>query len=648
MTSIRKERSCPTARPCCPCTLSRSATPMALLLTLSIFLALTQSVAYAESQIRLRDNILVLHSYSQDFVWTRSQQEGIDAVFKPLADVYNLRIEYLDALHYPELLNDPLTLALLRAKFANQRFRVVLTSDNAAFDFVRAHRDELFPGVPIVFMGVNGYEDSMLRGEDGITGVAEDSDLSGTLRVLLQLLPQTKRIIFPGMSDDITYRAIRSTVAKDLTVLPPQVAVEFPEYPNVDAALKALRMLPPDSAIVVMTNMRTLNGEGISSQRVVELVSAATVVPVFTNWDFVVGHGAVGGSVISGVEEGRLAAEIAVRILHGERPASIPVHRGTGKTFLFDYRQLARFGIPVSRLPPGAVVLFSPDRTLQISQDIAWIAGVSFVVLLGMTISLILSVMWRRRSEAQVRTLNQELEMRVRERTIELEATNKELEEFSYSISHNLSAPLRALDGFSAILLEEHGADLNDEGRRLLTVLRNSARRQGRMVDDFLRFLALGRKRINHSVIDIARLASEIFAELQADAPARRLRLEIGALPQAWGDPSLIRLVMQNLLSNAIKHSPADREALIEIHGVAAEHENVYSVTDHGIGIDMRYAKKLFRVFEHVHATNQYEGSGIGLAIAKRIIDRHGGRVWVESMMDEGATFYFALPHGKT
>jgi signal transduction histidine kinase len=231
--------------------------------------------------------------------------------------------------------------------------------------------------------------------------------------------------------------------------------------------------------------------------------------------------------------------------------------------------------------------------------------------------------------------------------TAQLEASNAELEEFSYSMSHDMRTPLRALDGFSKILLDEHAATLGDEGKRLLKALRDNAQRMGRLIDDILHYLSVSRQRMQFSSIDIAELASEIFAELQAQTPERLLRLEIGTLPPALGDRNMIREVLQNLLSNSIKFSLVDVQARIEICGVAKEGENVYSVTDHGIGFDMHYADKLFRVFERVHATGQYEGSGIGLALVKRIISRHGGRVWAEGKLNEGATIYFALPTKK-
>jgi signal transduction histidine kinase len=250
----------------------------------------------------------------------------------------------------------------------------------------------------------------------------------------------------------------------------------------------------------------------------------------------------------------------------------------------------------------------------------------------------------RRQAEARVSQLNAELEQRVAQRTAQLEATNKELEEFSYSMSHDMRTPLRALDGFAKILLEEQGTRLDDNGKRLLNVLRDNARRAGQLMDDILRFMNLGRRRMEAGPVDLAELARAIFAELQTASPGRRMRLEIDALPPAFGDRDMLRHALRELLSNAIKYSPGGSEAVVEFGGASEERENVYSVTDHGVGFDMRYADKLFRVFERVHPTGQYEGSGIGLAIVRRVISRHGGKVWAEGKVGAGASFHFTLP----
>jgi two-component system, cell cycle sensor histidine kinase and response regulator CckA len=359
--------------------------------------------------VQPRVDVLVLHSYSPDYQWTRSQQEGVDAVFRPLEREYRLRIEFLDLANSPQLARGTLLLDLYRSKFAGTRFSLVLTSDNGAFDFALAHRAELFPGAPIVFMGVNGYDEAMLGGETGVTGAAEDNDFLGTFEVALRLRPGTRRIVLPGMADDPSFRGNRAMVRQILPAFRKDVAVEFPEYPDVDAALAALRQLPSDSAIMVIANMRTRDGKGINSQRVVELVSEATSVPIFAAWDFMVGRGAVGGSVTSGVEQGRLAAEIAARILRGERPEEIPVHRGVGNVFAFDHRQLVRFGIRASQLPPGSVVLYSPERTYQVPREAAWTAGFSLAALLLVTTTLIFAVRRRRRAEQALREANERL-----------------------------------------------------------------------------------------------------------------------------------------------------------------------------------------------------------------------------------------------
>ncbi len=228
--------------------------------------------------------------------------------------------------------------------------------------------------------------------------------------------------------------------------------------------------------------------------------------------------------------------------------------------------------------------------------------------------------------------------------TQQLIAANNELEAFSYSVSHDLRAPLRAIDGFSGALFEDYHDRLDDEGKRLLNVIRNEAQRMGCLIDDLLTLSRMGRKGIRSSSIDMRELAESVFNELKATAPNRNLQFKIDILPPARGDTSMIRQVFANLLSNAIKFTKTEEVTVIEVAGKVEENENIYYIRDNGIGFDMKYVKKLFGVFQRLHSEEEFEGTGVGLAIAQRIIKRHGGRVWAEGKVNGGATFYFTLP----
>ncbi|HEX8986646.1 MAG TPA: ATP-binding protein [Rhodocyclaceae bacterium] len=259
-------------------------------------------------------------------------------------------------------------------------------------------------------------------------------------------------------------------------------------------------------------------------------------------------------------------------------------------------------------------------------------------------IGVISDITERKRAEELAERLKQELERRVAERTAELEVANRELEEFSYSMSHDMRAPLRAINGYSQILLSEHGDGLDDEGKRLLAALAGNAARMGRLIDDIVRFLGLRACPMNPVGLDVAALVRQEFGALGAAQPGLKVRLELGELPPAWADKALVRQVLRELLKNALKHAAPEREAIIAIEGASEGEQSAYCVRDNGVGFDMRYAGKLFQVFERIHPAGSYEGSGIGLALVKRIIDRHGGRVWAEGKVDGGASFHFTLP----
>jgi len=248
-----------------------------------------------------------------------------------------------------------------------------------------------------------------------------------------------------------------------------------------------------------------------------------------------------------------------------------------------------------------------------------------------------------KRAEDALRTLNKELDLRIRERTAQLEASNKELEAFSYSVSHDLRTPLRAINGFGQILTEDYSSMLDPEGQRLLGVISSETRRMGHLIDDLLSFSRLGRQEMESGKIEMTELVENVFKELAGLSPERIIQFECKKLPPARGDIAMIRVALTNLISNAIKFTHPRNPAVIEIGGIVENGETIYYVKDNGVGFDMKYAEKLFGVFQRLHSGEVFEGTGVGLSLVQRIIHRHGGRIWAESKVNEGATFFFTL-----
>ncbi|HEY4414772.1 MAG TPA: PAS domain S-box protein [Verrucomicrobiae bacterium] len=249
----------------------------------------------------------------------------------------------------------------------------------------------------------------------------------------------------------------------------------------------------------------------------------------------------------------------------------------------------------------------------------------------------------RKQIEDEIHRLNAELEQRVAQRTAELEAANKELEAFSYSVSHDLRAPLRAVNGFAGIVLEDFGSQLPAEGRNYLERIRNGGQRMGELIDDLLGFSRLSRQPVNRQAIDTFKLVQTVLDELKPQREGRPFEIRVGNLPPCKGDWALLKQIWVNLIANAIKYTRGREPAAIEIDCMAEKDERVYFIRDNGAGFDMQYANKLFGVFQRLHRADEFEGTGVGLAIVQRIVHRHNGRIWAQAEVNRGATFYFTL-----
>jgi signal transduction histidine kinase len=293
--------------------------------------------------------------------------------------------------------------------------------------------------------------------------------------------------------------------------------------------------------------------------------------------------------------------------------------------------------------PQLAGIIMTGEGTIATAVE-AMKSGAMDYILKPFKLRAVLPVLERALSVRRLRLENAALERRVRERTAELEIANHELEAFSYSVSHDLRAPLRHIDGFTNILMEKHAAAMPPDAQRLLGVVISEARQMDRLIDDLLRFSRLGQQSLTKESIPLAAMFREVLDELQTEHAGRKVEIRLGELPDCRGDRSLLRQVVVNLLSNAFKFTRQRENALVEIGGRLQDQERVYFVRDNGAGFEMQFARRLFGVFQRLHRAEEYEGTGVGLSIVQRIIVRHGGRIWAEAALDQGATFYFTLP----
>lgn len=312
-----------------------------------------------------------------------------------------------------------------------------------------------------------------------------------------------------------------------------------------------------------------------------------------------------------------------------ERPKLVETLRSTGSVHDHESRFRRKDGAFIDALVSMELVDFNDDREPLI-------------------ISMFVDITERKLAEAKISQLNAELELRVEQRTSQLEAANKELEAFSYSVSHDLRAPLRALDGFSRAVQEDYASILPEEGRRYLQVIRGSAQRMGNLIDDLLTFSRLSRLPLNKRPIDTKALVQAVLEDLAPQRETRNVVVNVGDLPECEGDKALLKQVWVNLLSNAFKYTQKREAAVVEAGSMTDEGKTVFFVRDNGTGFDMRYAHKLFGVFQRLHRAEDYEGTGVGLAIVQRVVHRHGGRAWAEAAVDQGATFYFTLEESST
>jgi signal transduction histidine kinase len=358
-------------------------------------------------------------------------------------------------------------------------------------------------------------------------------------------------------------------------------------------------------------------------------------------------------------KEARLQSEAEIALLGRKaRELAASVETVRERTLLQSDTEIAALGQQARELAVS-VETEREETLLQADTEIKELKEQALALALSVEKSRIETLL---ESERVTRKLNEELERRVLERTGQLEAANQELDAFSYSVSHDLRAPLRAIDGFSRIVLDDFSGPLPDEAKSYLKLVRDNTRQMAQLVDDLLAFSRLGRQALAKRTVDPGKIVKMCLMEMQKAQEGRHLEIVVGDLPPCQADPMLLKQVWTNLLSNALKYTRKRESVRIKIgfrtaprpathdpspNPTASREEGIYFVEDNGAGFDMKYAAKLFGVFQRLHRAIDYDGTGVGLAIVQRIVHRHGGRVWAEAQVDQGATFSFTLGEGQ-
>jgi len=590
-------------------------------------------------------NVLVLNSYHSGFTHTDDIIEGIENILQPEENNIELRIEYMDTktmgyeTEYKERLVDFYTY-----KYGNTEFDLIISTDDNAFNFLLEYHYDLFPGVPAVFCGVNNLDAPDLIDRDIFTGIIEIVSVKETIEIAMRLHPETRQIVFV-VDNTPTGESVWNQIKEQSEYFEGIQFTRIGDGISMTQIEDEVGNLSDDAIVLFGPYNRDNTGNYISSQECASLVSEASVRPVYGYTDLLIHSGIVGGKLFGEFHHGQNTAEIAQRILNGENVCDVQVIEICPSQYMFNYEQLERWNIELSELPEGSIVINEPEPSFyekyyRLIWSIAVFISLETLILLG----LIVNVSKRKKAEKALRKQQDELEELVSYRTADLEATNRELEAFAYSVSHDLRAPLRGIDGFSHAFLEEYSENIDDKGKDYLKRIRAGAHKMDRLIDDLLKLSRLSRSEMRYDTVDMSAFAIEIAEDLRQTDTDRNVEFVISPSISAHGDATLLKIALINLLSNAWKFTGNHEHARIEVGVENIKNDNVYFVRDDGAGFNMKYVEKLFGVFQRLHGTTEFSGNGIGLATVQRIIRRHGGKIWAESEVEKGATFYFTLP----
>ena len=551
--------------------------------------------------------------------------------------------EYFEYSRFPEEKHILSFRDYLRAKYAPRTVDVVVASADAPLDFLLHYRSELFPNSPIVFVANNPPKPEALAPWPGATGIHYRNAYHDTLDLALRLHPQTRQVfVVSGTQQrDRRFEKAVQEALSDVGNIEIKYLTDLP-LPELIATTKSL----PANSVILYVWQQALNEQGklLESYEVLSRITPEASAPIYGFGTTVLGSGIVGGYLQGPEMNGAKAGEIVERILGGTQTRDIPIERGQ-RVPMFDWRQLRRWGVQESQLPPDSIVRYKEFTFWELYKWRIVLAVALIVLQAAFIVVLLVERRRRRRAKEALARLNAELEERVDARTAALNAKSRELETFAYSVAHDLKAPLRGIDGYSRLLLAEHAKSLNDEGREFLQTIQGSTEEMSQLIDDLLEYSRLERRELKPDLIELGPLIKSVVDQKKRESTEASINFVVDVNGgSVVADPNGLTQSLRNYLDNAVKFTGKVSEPRIEVGSKETEKHHLIWVRDNGVGFDMKHHDRIFNIFQRLNANEEYPGTGIGLAIVRKAMERMGGRAWAESEAGHGATFYLEIP----
>ena len=556
--------------------------------------------------------------------------------------------EYFEFSRFPEESHTQSFRSYLKSKYATRTVNVVVASADAPLKFLLKYRHEIFPDSAIVFVANDPPDSELLSAGAGATGIHYKNAYRETVDLALQLQPDVTRVFVVSGTPQHD-RRFEKAAQEELSGLEDKVEINYLTDLPLNELIAATRSLPPNS-VILYAWQQSLNEHGklLESYEVLSRITPGSSAPIYGFGTVILGSGIVGGYLQGPEMNGAKAGELAQRVFSGTQARDIPVEAAQ-KVPMFDWRQLRRWGVAESSLPPDSVVRFKEFTFWELYK---WrIVGAITLLILQTAFIAVLLVERRRRRRAReaLDRLNAELEERIAARTAALNAKTRELETFAYSVAHDLKAPLRGIDGYSRLLMEDHAADLNDEGRSFIETIHSSTEEMSQLIDDLLEYSRLERREFKSDYVELGPLVKTVVEQKKRETTDKSIDFIVDVNGgSVIADPNGLIQSLRNYLDNAVKFTRKVSHPRIEIGSKETTANYLLWVRDNGVGFDMKDHNLIFDIFQRLDPGKDYPGTGIGLAIVRRAMERMGGRAWAESEPGHGATFYLEIPKQST